>query len=100
MDGISLSSERVVAVGTGVDDVSVRLAREIAAMGDLLGEIRSGWQSDQAAPRFAASLQGYLDEATVLKDALVSHGQTLVETGRRFAEAEAGLAAGIPAGAR
>lgn len=96
MEGISLSSERVVAVGTGVEDVGVRLTREIIAMGDLLGEIRGGWQSDQAAPRFASSLQGYLDQATVLKDALVSHGQTLVSTGHRFAEAEANLAAGIP----
>lgn len=96
MEGISISSERVAAAGGGVQDVSSLLGKEIVIMGELLGEIRAGWQSDQAAPRFAAGLQGYLDQAAVLRNALASHGQSLVSTGQRFAEAEATLAAAIP----
>lgn len=92
MDGINITSERIGAAGTGVSDVGTQLTKEIATMGDLLGEIRSGWQSDQAAPQFAASMQNYLDQAGTLKDALLSHGTTLISTGHRFAEAETSLA--------
>ncbi|SDO46683.1 hypothetical protein SAMN04515671_1026 [Nakamurella panacisegetis] len=98
MDGITISSERISAAGVGVTDVGAALAREIGTMGDLLAEIRSGWQSDCAAPQFASMMQSYLDEATVLKDALLSHGATLQSTGLRFGEAEHDLAAGLRGG--
>ena len=92
MDGISISTERIATAGVGVSDVGVLLTREIAAMGELLAQISSGWQSDSAAPRFAATVHGYLEEAARLKDALLSHGAALLATGHRFAEAEADLA--------
>ncbi len=96
MDGIAISSERIASAGTGVSEVGALLGRELTTMGDLLSQIRAGWQSDQAAPRFAAGMQGYLDEACVLKDTLVRSGSTLVSTGHRFAAAESDLAAGMP----
>lgn len=98
MDGITISSERISAAGAGVADVGTALSKEIQAMGDLLGEIRAGWQSDSAAPQFASMMQGYLDEATVLKDGLLSHGATLQNTGLRFGEAERDLAQGMRGG--
>lgn len=98
MDGITISSERIGTAGAGVIDVGTALNREIGTMCELLAEIRSGWQSDSAAPQFASMMQGYLDEATVLKDALLSHGATLQSTGRRFAEAERDLAGGMRGG--
>ncbi len=100
MDGIAISTERIAAAGAGVTDVGGLLATEIAGMGDLLDEIRAGWQSDSAAPRFAAALQGYLDEAAVLKDSLIRSGAGLVSTGHRFADAENHLAAALPGGHR
>lgn len=96
MDGIAVSSERVVATGTAVGDVGQRLGTEIGVMHDLLGEIQRGWQSDQAAPRFARSMQGYLDEAAALRDALLSHGESLLGAGRAYAEAESAVAAAVP----
>ena len=98
VDGITISSERISAAGTGVTDVGTALGKEIGAMGDLLAEIRSGWQSDSAAPQFASMMQGYLDEASVLKDALLSHGATLQTTGLKFGEAERDLASGMRGG--
>ena len=98
MDGISISSERISTAGVGVIDVGTALNKEISTMGDLLAQIRSGWQSDSAAPQFASMMQGYLDEATVLKDALLSHGAGLQNTGARFADAERDLAQGMRGG--
>ena len=95
MDGIAVSSERIATAGVGVSEVSTLLTREIGTMGDLLAQIRSGWQSDAAAPRFAALMQGYLDQAAQLTHALQAHGSTLVATGHRFAEAEDSLAQGL-----
>lgn len=40
MDGLSLTTQRVAAAATGVSDVGASLAREIATMHDLLGQIR------------------------------------------------------------
>ena len=99
MDGIAVSGERLASTGTGVTDVGTALTKEIGVMQDMLGQIRSGWQSDQAAPRFAVTMQGYLDDASRLKDALLSHGQSLLDTGRAFDQAEAEVAATFPAGA-
>ena len=92
MDGIAISTERINAAGAGVTDVGHLLTGEINTMNDLLAQIRSGWQSESAAPRFAATMQGYLDEATRLTSALLGHGATLVATGGRFAEAETTVA--------
>ena len=92
MDGIAISTERITSAGTGVSDVGTRLSAEISTMEDLLAQIGAGWQSDSAAPQFAARMREYLQQASVLKDALISHGATLVQTGRRFAEAEAAVA--------
>lgn len=100
MDGITISTERIATAGAGVSDVGVLLVREIAAMDDLLAQIRSGWQSDAAAPQFAAVMQGHLDQATQLKDALLGHGAALLATGRRFGEAEQSLAQSMTGGHR
>jgi len=92
MNGITISTDRISTAGAGVSDVGALLTREIGAMGDLLGEIRSGWQSESAAPAFAAVMHNYLDQATQLKNALVGQGAALTSTGSRFAEAEHNLA--------
>ncbi len=91
MDGITISTDRIATAGAGVTEVATLLLREIGVMDDLLAEIRSGWQSDSAAPRFAAVMEGYLDQARQLKDALLGQGATLLTTGRRFDEAEQSL---------
>ncbi len=95
MDGIAISTDRIVTAGAGVSEVGDLLSREIATMGELLAQIRSGWQSEAAAPRFAAIMQGHLDQATGLTRALLSHGAALTISGHRFAEAESGLAQGM-----
>lgn len=92
MDGIAISTERIATAGAGVTDVGTLLTREIGAMEQLLGEIGSGWRSDSAAPAFAATMHTYLEQATQLKDALLSHGATLVSTAGKFAEEETHLA--------
>lgn len=97
MDGFDISTERIAAAGGGVTDIGGSIAREIATMHDLLGEIRAGWQSSVAAPRFAAAMTGYLDEASRLKDALLSHGAALTGAGRSYDAAESALADSIPA---
>jgi WXG100 family type VII secretion target len=98
MDGIAISTERMATAGNGVTDVGTLLARELGTMENLLGQIRSGWRSDSAAPAFAATMHEYLEQATQLKAALVSHGATLLSTAGRFAEAENRLADGMRGG--
>jgi len=100
MDGFNVSAERIVAAGGGVTEVAGSLAREIAAMHEMLDQIKSGWQSSEAAPRFATTMLTHLEKATSIKDALVSHGSTLTGTGHQYAKAEASLAESIPAGAK
>jgi uncharacterized protein YukE len=95
MDGIAVSSERIATAGAGVSEVVQLLMREIGTMGDVLSQISAGWQSESAAPQFAAVMQGYLEQATVLTRALAGHGAGLVATGQRFAEAETSLAQGM-----
>jgi hypothetical protein len=97
MDGLSLTTQRVAAAATGVSDVGASLAREIATMHDLLGQIRGGWQSSEAAPRFAAAMQGHLADATALKDALLGHGAALMTAAQRFGQTESALADAVPA---
>lgn len=95
MDGIAISTERIGSAAAGVSEVGALLAGEIGTMADLLAQIRSGWQSDSAAPTFAATMQRYLDQAAQLKDALLGHGATLLSTSHRFAAAENELAEGM-----
>lgn len=99
MDGFTVTTERIVSAGGGVTTVGEALAKEIVAMHGMLDEIRSGWSSSTAAPRFAVAMQGQLDQATVIKDALLSHGSTLTSSGHEYAKAEALLAETIPGGA-
>src|SRR6478735_5866278 len=97
VEGFSITTERITSAGSGVADVGTALAGEISTMHGLLDEIRSGWQSSDAAPRFAALLDDHLAAATTLKDALLSHGQSLIGAGRRFDETESAIAVGLPA---
>jgi len=97
VDGFSIITERISSAGSGVTDVGTALAREISTMHGLLDQIRVGWQSSEAAPRFAALLDDHLATATTLKDALLSHGQSLIGAGRRYAETETAIAGGLPA---
>lgn len=96
MSGLSIDTQRIGTAGIGVSDVGASLAREIATMQDLLGQIRSGWQSSEAAPRFAAAMEGHLADATALKDALLGQGTALTTAAQRFGEAENALADAIP----
>ena len=97
MSELGIDTQRIGTAGTGVSDVGASLAREIATMHDLLGQIRSGWQSSEAAPRFAAAMEGHLADATALKDALLGQGTALTTAAQRFGEAENALANAVPA---
>jgi len=97
MSGLSIDTQRIANAGVGVSDVGASLASEIATMHDLLGQIRSGWQSSEAAPRFAAAMEGHLADATALKDALLGQGSSLSTAALRFGETENALADAIPA---
>ena len=113
MSGLTIDTQRIANAGVGVSDVGGALASEIATMHDLLGQIRSGWQSSEAAPRFArwacwpknvsrpalwaAAMEGHLADATSLKDALLSQGSALSTSAQRFAQTENALADAVPA---
>ncbi|HET8588894.1 MAG TPA: WXG100 family type VII secretion target [Nakamurella sp.] len=97
MDGFDVTTGRIATAAAGVEQVADALTGEIATMRDLLGEISAGWQSSAAAPRFLAAMQGYLDQAAALKDALASHGQGLTATVRAFERAEDAIAQSTPA---
>ena len=97
MSELWIDTQRIGTAGIGVSDVGASLAREIATMQDLLGQIRSGWQSSEAAPRFAAAMEGQLADATALKDALLGQGTALTTAAQRFGEAENALANAVPA---
>jgi WXG100 family type VII secretion target len=97
MDGFDITTGRISTAAAGVEQVADALTGEIATMRDLLAEISAGWQSSAAAPRFAAAMQGYLDQAGALKDALLSHGQGLAATVRAFEQAEDAVAQSTPA---
>ena len=97
MSGLTIDTQRIANTGIGVSDVGGALASEIATMHDLLAQIRGGWQSSEAAPRFASAMEGHLADAAALKDALLSQGGALSTTAQRFAQTEAALAAAVPA---
>lgn len=96
MSGLSIDTQRIAGAGVGVSDVGTALSREIATMHDLLGQIRGGWQSSEAAPRFAAAMENHLADATALKDALIGQGAALSSVAQRFGETEAVLADAVP----
>jgi WXG100 family type VII secretion target len=100
VDGFDVTTERIAGVAGRVEDTGTALGREIATMHDLLAEIRAGWQSSEAAPRFAAAMQHYLDEAAQLKDALLGHADALAITGRSFASTESSIATALTGGMR
>jgi hypothetical protein len=97
VQGFSVESQRIAATGATVTDVGAGLGREIAAMDGILGSISVAWQSSDAAPRFVSVMRGHLDQVTVLRDALMSHGESLAGAGRRFAEVESVVAGALPA---
>src|SRR6476469_744621 len=97
MSGLHIDTQRIGTAGLGVSDVGASLAREIATMQDLLAQIRSGWQSSEAAPRFAAAMEAHLADATALKDALLAQGTGLTTAAQRFGETENALADAVPA---
>lgn len=97
MSTLSIDTQRIGTAGIGVSEVGASLAREIATMQDLLGQIRGGWQSSEAAPRFAAAMEGHLADATALKDALLSQGTGLSTAAQRFGDTENALADAVPA---
>jgi uncharacterized protein YukE len=97
MSGLQIDTQRIANAGMGVSDVGASLAGEIATMHDLLAQIRGGWQSSDAAPRFAAAMEGHLADATALKDALLGQGSALSTAAQRFGETESALADAVPA---
>ncbi len=92
MSGLSIDTGRIAGAGAGVSDVGASLAVEIATMHDLLGQIRAGWQSSEAAPRFARAMEVHLADAAALKDALLGQGSALSTAAQRFAQTETAVA--------
>ena len=78
---LSIATDRIAQAAGGVTDIAGSLAREIAVMHDLLGQIRAGWQSSGAAPAFLSAMDAHLQDAASLKDALTGHGSALAGRG-------------------
>lgn len=97
MNGFDIVSDRISTAASGVEAIGGALHREIATMEGLLADIGAGWQSSSAAPRFAVAMDGYLDEARLLTEALIGHGAGLAATARAFEQAEEAVAAATPA---
>ena len=97
MAGLTIDTQRIAGAGDAVTEVAGALTREISSMRGQLDQIRAGWQSSDAAPRFVAAMEQHLADATTLKDALLGQGSALTATAARFAEAEVALAQAIPA---
>lgn len=97
MDGFDIATDRIATAASGVDQVGAALHREIASMEATLADIGAGWRSTMAAPRFAAAMGGYLDEARLLAETLLGHGANLAATSRAFEQAEETISAATPA---
>jgi uncharacterized protein YukE len=97
MSGLTIDTARLATTGGAVSDTGASLAAEIATMHDLLGRIRGGWQSSEAAPRFAAAMEAHLADATALKDALLGQGNALSTAALRFGQTGDALADAVPA---
>ncbi len=96
MSAMNIDTGRIAGAGSGVSDVAASLAREIGTMHGLLGQIRAGWQSSEAAPRFVRAMESHLADASALKDALLNQGSALSTAAGRFAQAEAAVADTVP----
>lgn len=96
MDGFDITTDRISTAATGVESVGTALQTEITTMDGILADIGAGWHSTSAAPRFAAAMDGYLADARVLSQALISHGGSLAATSTAFAQAEEAIAASTP----
>jgi uncharacterized protein YukE len=94
---LSIDTQRIAGAGDAVTEVAGSLTREIASMRELLDQIRAGWQSSEAAPRFVAAMEQHVADAVLLKDALVGQGSALTAAASRFGEAELSLAQAMPA---
>ena len=97
MAGLTIDTQRIAGAGDAVTEVAGALNREISSMREQLELIRAGWQSSDAAPRFAAAMEQHLADAATLKDALLGQGSALTASASRCGEAEAALAQAIPA---
>lgn len=96
MNGFDIATDRISTAATGVEDVGTALKGEIATMDGILADIGAGWRSSSAAPRFIAAMEGYLDEARMLSEALLGHGAGLAAAGTAFAQAEESIATATP----
>lgn len=92
MEGFDISTERIATAANEVGGVGAALQQEIATMDTILGEISAGWRSTTAAPKFVASMQGYLEQARTLTTALLGHADGLATTGKQFAATEQAVA--------
>jgi uncharacterized protein YukE len=94
---LSIDTQRIAGAGDAVTEVAGSLTLEIASMRELLDQIRAGWQSGEAAPRFVAAMEQHLADAALLKDALIGQGAALAAAAARFGETELSLAQDVPA---
>ena len=92
MNVLQVESARVTQLSSGVTAAGDGLTAEITAMNTTLDEVRAGWQSTSAAPKFVQVMQDHLDQVTVLKDALLGHGTALSTAAVSYDEAEAAVA--------
>ncbi len=97
MTVLSIDTQRIAGAGDAVTEVAGSLTLEVASMRELLDQIRAGWQSSDAAPRFIAAMEQHLADATALKDALVGQGSALTAAAGQFRDAELSLAQAVPA---
>lgn len=100
MNGFVVETQRVAAAGTEVGGGAAALGTEIQAMHRTLEQIRAGWRSTEAAPRFAAAMLAHLEQVTAMKDALLGQSAALTGTAQRMAAAEAALAGALGGGHR
>ncbi len=96
MSALNVDTGRIAGAGLGVSDVGALLAGEIATMHDLLGQIRAGWQSSEAAPRFVRAMETHLADAAALKNTLLGQGSALSTAAQRFAQTETSVADTVP----
>ncbi len=96
MDGFDVTTELGHTTGDAVSDTGLKLNSEITQMNLMLGDLSLAWSSSEAAPRFVSAMEGHLANATILKDALISHGSSLVTAGIGMAGTESALSDGMP----
>lgn len=97
MSELTIDTTRIAQAGAGVSDVGTSLGTEIGTMHDLLAQIRAGWQSSEAAPRFARAMEVHLADAGTLRTALLSQAEALSTAAGRFAQTEMAVADSVPA---